>query len=310
MTPFQGTVWRIIAADRAHDALAPARHPSGRFHHQGQVALYASLSAEGAAVAIRRYVLPGDGPRVIVPLAVDLARVVDLRGRPEGRAASVVWQDLHARGAPSPTWAYSDAARAVGAQALLYPSRSRPDLGHIVLFDLADTVVQAGPARPWQPPYPQPGHEATHLVWRALLPGENPLTDAPTEAGLFHHTHQPAFYGALSPEGATRLALHVARPDDPPRQLAAYAVRLGRVDDLGAEPDLPLDWWARAKAGAPVPSWERADAARAAGADALIWRGEGIAQIVVFGARARLSDTGQRLPCHLALPRDARDIYR
>ena len=150
MISFSGTVWRILAADRVEMATAPARHPEGRFHHSGQVALYASLTPEGAGVAIARYLVGDSTPRVIVPLAICAPRIVDHRGDP---ALSVVWQERRAEtGAPSPTWAFSDAARARGAQGVLYSSRSRPDLSHLALFDLApETLAPAGPAEPWPP---------------------------------------------------------------------------------------------------------------------------------------------------------------
>ncbi|MBD3802050.1 MAG: RES family NAD+ phosphorylase [Thioclava sp.] len=154
---FNGTVWRILSADRVVQVLEPVRHPEGRFHHSGQPALYASLSAEGAAVALRRYVRAGDPPRVIVPLRITAEKMVDLRGTPDQAAASIVWQDGRAAGAPSPTWVFSDRARSAGAQGLIYASRSRPELSHLVLFEItAETVAQDGTAAPWQPPYPVP----------------------------------------------------------------------------------------------------------------------------------------------------------
>lgn len=153
LAPFRGRVWRILDARRADRPYAPAAAPEGRFHHGGQQALYASLSADGAGIAIARYVSPADPPRVIVPLDVCLARVRDLRLEAAPARASVVWQDIRESGAPSPTWAWSDATRAAGAQAMIYLSRSRPDLAHIVLFDWTGegTLRQAGPALPWQP---------------------------------------------------------------------------------------------------------------------------------------------------------------
>ncbi|MEO1949938.1 RES family NAD+ phosphorylase [Thioclava sp.] len=155
MIPFHGTVWRILSADRADEACEPARHPEGRFHYSGQVALYASLSAEGAAVALRRYVRTADPPRVIVPLEIMTEAMDDLRGTPDQAQASVVWQDDRERGAPSPTWRLSDRTR--GALGLIYASRSRPDLSHLVLFAVSpSTIRQAGPAQPWHPPYPIP----------------------------------------------------------------------------------------------------------------------------------------------------------
>lgn len=127
--PYTGPVWRAVF--RGGDPLAPAASPEGRFHHSGQFALYASLTPKGCAVAIRRYVQPGDPLREIVPLAITAARLADLRGQ---AAASVVWQDIRAGGEPAPTWVFSDAARKAGAEGMLYSSRSHPDLTHLVIF--------------------------------------------------------------------------------------------------------------------------------------------------------------------------------
>ena len=124
-----GPVWRAVF--RGGDPLAPAAAPEGRFHHSGQFALYASLTPEGCAVAIKRYLQPGDPLREIAPLSIMTDRLADLRGQP---AASMVWQDIRAGGEPAPTWAFSDAARAAGAEGMLYSSRSRPDLSHLVIF--------------------------------------------------------------------------------------------------------------------------------------------------------------------------------
>ncbi|WP_342586531.1 RES family NAD+ phosphorylase [Leisingera sp. ANG-DT] len=152
---FSGTVWRILFRSQADRPLAPARAPEGRFHHSGQLALYTSLSAEGAGIAIRRYVSSDDPPRIILPLQVKDIRLADLRGRPE---VSAVWQDIRARGTPSPTWVFSDTARTEGAQGLLYSSRSRPDLTHLVLFGSGLPVLSlAGPPAPWLSP-PATGH--------------------------------------------------------------------------------------------------------------------------------------------------------
>ena len=148
MIEFSGPVWRILFQSQAGSPLDPARAPEGRFHHHGQSALYASLSEEGAGVAIRRYVSAGDPARVIQRCQVT-ASLHDLRGR---REVSVVWQDIAAVDLPSPTWAYSDKARALGAQGMLYSSRSRPDLSHLVLFDITPTTIRtASQPYPWHP---------------------------------------------------------------------------------------------------------------------------------------------------------------
>lgn len=128
---FDGPVWRLLPEALLATPAAPAAAPEGRFHHSGQVAAYASLTAEGAAVAMKRYL--GDGvERQLAPMWLTASRVADMRGETR---ASIVWQDLRAAGAVSPTWEFSDAARAAGAVAMLYSSRSRPDLSHVVVFE-------------------------------------------------------------------------------------------------------------------------------------------------------------------------------
>tara|TARA_B100000749_G_scaffold247843_1_gene211478 strand:+ start:170 stop:634 length:465 start_codon:yes stop_codon:yes gene_type:complete len=147
LSPFEGPVWRLLAASVAEQApLAPAAAPEGRFHHSGQTAIYASLSILGTRIAIQRY-LSDDVPRVLVPMWLSAAHVVDMRG---ARAASVVWQDIRAAGDPSPTWSLSDAARQAGAQAMLYSSRSRPELAHVVVFD-PQCLRCVGPASVFTP---------------------------------------------------------------------------------------------------------------------------------------------------------------
>lgn len=130
MISFDGPVWRLLPKSLVTTPCEPARAPEGRFHHSGQIAAYASLTAEGAHVAIKRYIEDGV-KRELVSLWLKSDRVVDQRGN---KLASVVWQDVRAAGALSPTWAWSDAARDIGAQAMLYSSRSRPDLVHVVVF--------------------------------------------------------------------------------------------------------------------------------------------------------------------------------
>ena len=124
-------VWRILALDLVATPAEPATAPEGRFHHSGQIAAYASLSAEGASVAIQRY-LNYKVARNLIPMWLKSDCVADERGN---NSASLVWQDIRVSGQLSPTWKITDAARDTGAQAMLYSSRSRPDLSHVVVFD-------------------------------------------------------------------------------------------------------------------------------------------------------------------------------
>lgn len=127
---FDGPVWRVLPATMSSMPASPAGAPEGRFHHDGQTAAYASLSAEGATVAIQRYLSDG-AERILVPMWLKAKYVADVRDETE---ASIIWQDVRAEGNSSPTWLISDAARQAGAQAMLYSSRSRPDLSHVVVF--------------------------------------------------------------------------------------------------------------------------------------------------------------------------------
>ncbi len=136
---FSGPVWRILFRTQVETPLAPARAPEGRFHHSGQFAVYASLSAEGAGIAIRRYVSQGDPKRAIQRFWISGARMMDFRGRPD---VSIIWQEFRETGAPSPTWQHSDLARDHGADGLLYSSRSRPDLSHLVLFHAPPDLIR------------------------------------------------------------------------------------------------------------------------------------------------------------------------
>jgi len=145
LSSFDGPVWRILPQVLVGTPAKPARAPEGRFHHSGQIAAYASLSAEGASVAIQRYL--GDQiARKLVPMWLKSDCIIDERGN---RAASVIWQDIRVSGLQSPTWAFSDTARDAGAQAMLYSSRSRPELNHVVVFD-PTCLIFVGPVTPFE----------------------------------------------------------------------------------------------------------------------------------------------------------------
>jgi len=137
-------------ADQIQQACKPVSSLIGRFHHSEQDALYTSCTEEGAGVAIKRYLNTDDPARIIVPLKINADNIYDIRKTELSARASVVWQDCVANGERSPTWRYSDTAREAGAQGMLYASRSRPELTHLVLFDVSPSVVkQAGEGKAW-----------------------------------------------------------------------------------------------------------------------------------------------------------------
>lgn len=89
--------------------------------------------------------------------------IYDIRKTDFSSRASIVWQDCVDKGEPAPTWDYSDAARKAGAQGMLYASRSRPDLTHLVLFDVSTAIIkETGDGKAW--------HECpVHQCSRAIL---------------------------------------------------------------------------------------------------------------------------------------------
>ena len=95
---------------------------------------------------MRRYLEDGV-KRALVPMWLKSDHVIDQRGNPK---ASVVWQGTYEAGEASPTWLFSDEARDKGADAMLYSSRSRPELSHVVIFDTA-CLSYIGPITTFEP---------------------------------------------------------------------------------------------------------------------------------------------------------------
>lgn len=136
-----GTFYRMIFSARQAEVLTSVSSPEGRSHYDGQPTLYLSETAEGTAVAVKRYMQANDPTRIICPLLVTNAHIVDLRDTAacdtlgiDTSNRSTEWQSLRAKGLRSPTWDISDRVRALGLDGMLYASRTRPDLTHLTLF--------------------------------------------------------------------------------------------------------------------------------------------------------------------------------
>ena len=141
LQPVSGRFYRIIFASDRDAPLRGAHSPEGRFHHDGESALYMSPSLQAAAFAVASYLRPNDPPRLIQPLIVQNARVLDLRRAEvirhlylQGDEASIPWQPQRAIGLPATTWQASDAARTAGADGMIYTARTEPTRWHLVLF--------------------------------------------------------------------------------------------------------------------------------------------------------------------------------
>lgn len=141
MTRLSGRFWRAITADHLDCVTDGARHPEGRFHHDGQPALYLSPRPEFARLAIAAYVRADDPARLVVPLLVGTVDLLDLREPTvhaalglKGTEASTPWQPERAAGHPATSWIASDAARSAGANGIIYGARSDASRWHVVLF--------------------------------------------------------------------------------------------------------------------------------------------------------------------------------
>jgi RES domain-containing protein len=161
--PLTGRFWRAGFLDQSEKLLCPAGAPFGRWHRQGQTALYLSDSPEGCQVALRIYVSPEDPPRGIFEFQVKDAKVVDLRCEHVRKEMGISMEAIHApwtahvETGDSPTWVISDRLRDLKAQGVVSPSRSQPELAHLTLFtwNAADApkVARVGNPLPFDPHY-------------------------------------------------------------------------------------------------------------------------------------------------------------
>jgi RES domain-containing protein len=152
MITVQGLFFRAIRADRLAEVLAPPGPASaGRYHRHGQPALYLSPSAEWASIAVSIYLREDGLERVIVPVEIGAARVVDQRDPAacaalgiDCTASSLPWRPAIESGEAPASWHAADAAQAAGADGMIDPSRRIPGGWHVVLFrwnDLGGPLV-------------------------------------------------------------------------------------------------------------------------------------------------------------------------
>ncbi|MGL5011840.1 MAG: RES family NAD+ phosphorylase [Paracoccaceae bacterium] len=141
MTAVAGRFWRSVFLTDVGRVLDGARSVEGRYHHDGQAALYMSPSPGFSRIAIDAYLRPDDPPRVIVPLEVRQANLADLRDPAvqqqlglNGAESGTLWQPERAAGKAATSWIASDAARNAGADGIIYAARSDAARWHIVLF--------------------------------------------------------------------------------------------------------------------------------------------------------------------------------
>jgi len=142
-TLIRGRFFRIVPRQRAGLAIHGSRpDAAGRFHAPGQPALYMSPTAEWAAIGLSTHAMRDGDSRVVVPLDVTWAEVIDLRNGADCRAAGVSpkdadapWRDRGLEGEKPKPWTLADRVRFIGCDGLIDPSKLKKGAWHLVLFE-------------------------------------------------------------------------------------------------------------------------------------------------------------------------------
>ncbi|EJZ18660.1 RES family NAD+ phosphorylase (plasmid) [Rhizobium sp. Pop5] len=137
-----GRFFRSVPIERLDRVLdLPDETSAGRYHRLGQPALYMSASAEWAIMAISGYMREDGRRRVVVPLAVNNAFVLDQHDEQaceqlgiDREASNLSWRSALAVGKEPPSWRTADLARAAGADGIIDRSRLIPGGRHLNLF--------------------------------------------------------------------------------------------------------------------------------------------------------------------------------
>jgi RES domain-containing protein len=137
-----GPFFRSVLVDRVKDVLAPPLPESaGRYHRPGQATLYMSPKLEWAMIAVSGYIREDGRPRVVIPLMVGVAHVLDQHDEEACRAIGVErelsnapWRTALAAGQEPPSWRNADAARSSRADGIIDRSRMIPGGWHVNLF--------------------------------------------------------------------------------------------------------------------------------------------------------------------------------
>ncbi|MBO9424387.1 RES family NAD+ phosphorylase [Labrenzia sp. R4_1] len=112
--------------------------PPARFNRPGQDALYLSPDEPSARVAIGQYVTSDSRDRELITLKVSACKLLDLRDEDHSELYELARQPWIAplkNGLEPASWIAADLIRPSGYHGLIDPSRRRPGLWHITLFE-------------------------------------------------------------------------------------------------------------------------------------------------------------------------------
>lgn len=137
-----GFFFRAVPAEFLSSVLSRSRPESpGRYHRPGQTILYMSPVSEWATLAVAAHMRKDGKPRVLVPLYVEGARVLDQRDEYSCLALGInrdlsnhCWLSALQQNIEPPSWQNADQARVSNADGIIDRSRSIPDGWHLNLF--------------------------------------------------------------------------------------------------------------------------------------------------------------------------------
>jgi RES domain-containing protein len=141
-TKISGTFYRSVLADRVHQVLdAPGPNSAGRYHRLGEPTLYTSAALEWSIRAIAGYMREDRLSRVVVPLRVGDAMVLDQHDEEACKRLGIdrelsneSWRTALSEGREPASWRAVDIARAAGADGIIDRSRMVPGGWHLNLF--------------------------------------------------------------------------------------------------------------------------------------------------------------------------------
>ncbi len=137
-----GRFYRAVLADRVEHVLgSPGPESAGRYHRLGEPALYITPHADWAVIALGGYMADDGLSRVVVPVELDAAYVVDQHDEAACAALGIdrdlsqrPWRKALEAGEQPPSWRNSDAARLAGADGIIDRSRGIAGGWHVALF--------------------------------------------------------------------------------------------------------------------------------------------------------------------------------
>lgn len=137
-----GRFYRTVVVERLDHLLdPPGPNSAGRYHRLGQPALYTSPEPEWAIMATAGYMREDGLKRVVVPLEITEALVVDQHDEDVCTAlgidrdhSNLSWRVALSEGREPPSWRSADLARASGADGIIDRSRQIKGGWHLNLF--------------------------------------------------------------------------------------------------------------------------------------------------------------------------------